>query len=81
MNVYPTFERGIIFQPNEAHVLEKSTVLQGESELWLSENAKRITASKFGKVLFRQQQKPEAMLRNIFCNKSLPNEYFTWERK
>ena len=69
----PFFEKEVITQPSEAHALEKATVFQVEIELWLSDHTNRITASNFGKVLFKQQKLSEAMLKHIFCSKSLPN--------
>ena len=64
------FEKEIIIQASEAYVLKKSTVLQGESELWLSEHTKRIIAPNFGTVLLRQQKRSEAMLKISFATRT-----------
>ena len=54
--------------PEDAVALEKRTVLQGESKEWLNEHSRRITASNFGKVLFRVKFPSESMLKGIFLS-------------
>jgi len=50
----------------ESILLEKRTILQGESKEWLLQRKVRLTASNFGKVLFRVKEPTEAMLERIF---------------
>ena len=66
----------LIVDLKEAQALEKRTVLQGQGECtaeWISEHQHRITASNFGKILFRKQTPSESMLKNIFISKDLSN--------
>ena len=57
----------------EAHSMEKRTVLQGECKEWLTEHEKRITASNFGRIIYRIQRPSESMLKSIFKSKDLSN--------
>ena len=53
----------------EAHNMEKRTVLQGECKEWLTEHEKRITASNFGRIIYRIQRPSESMLKSISSRK------------
>ena len=67
------FARNVLIDIEEAHKLEKRTVLQGESEEWLKQRKYRLTASNFGKVYFRKQSPSESMLKSIFTPRDLSN--------
>ena len=67
------FCQNVLISKSDATALEKRTVLQGESTEWLNEHHKRITASSFGKVLFRVQRPSESMLKGMFKSKDSSN--------
>ena len=67
------FARNVLIDIEEAHKLEKRTVLQGVSEEWLKQHKYRLTASNFGKVYFRKQSPSESMLKSIFTPRDLSN--------
>ena len=56
-------------ESTEVHNMERRTVLQGECKEWLNEHEKRITASNFGKIIYRIQRPSESMLKSIFKSK------------
>ena len=62
------FLENISVTPEDAVALEKRTVLQGESKEWLNQHSRRITASNFGKVLFRVKFPSDSMLKGIFLS-------------
>ena len=53
-------------ESTEAHNMERRTVLQGECKEWLNDHEKRITASNFGKIIYRIPRPSESMLKKHF---------------
>jgi len=65
------FNTNVAITLQDAHSLEKRTVLQGESQEWLEQHKVRLTASSFGKVYHRVQRPSETMVRSLFVTKDL----------
>ena len=58
-DLFDFFVDNLLIDLQEAHALERRTVLQGESAEWLNQHKYRLTASNFGKVYFRVQKPSE----------------------
>jgi len=51
--------------------LQKKTVSQSQDKLWVEERKIRLTASNFGRVLFRKAKPSDSFLKSIFQPKDL----------
>ena len=71
MSAKKYFPDNVTIDLTSATDLEKGTVLQGECSEWLLERKYRITASDFGKILYRKQRPSESMLKNLVASRDL----------
>ena len=56
---------------DQAWFLQSNTTAQAQDKRWLQEREIRLTASNFGKVLYRKKEPSEPFLKSIFEPKDL----------
>ena len=55
----------------QAWHLQINTVVQAQDKRWVQEREIRLTASNFGKVLYRKKEPSESFMKSIFEPKDL----------